>query len=129
MYKIIYNNMIIDVLKKLRYCKYIKISNRNILTDKTSANGIISSDGSQVYHIEGTSEMPNTYKSVKIVEIDKEEFDYLKSVTVTVTPIPDKQEDDGLDDPVVLKQRVRELQGEVDMLTSCILEMSSIIYS
>ena len=129
MYKIIYNNMIIDVMKKLKYCKYVKIAKRTLLCDPTSANCIVSSDGSQVYHISGTLAMPDTYKSVQIVEIDQEEYDYLCSLTIQENPIPAEPQDDELDDPVVLKQRVNELQNEVEMLTNCILEMSTIIYS
>lgn len=129
MYKVIYDKMIIDVIKKVKYCKYIKNANRTILCDKTSANCIVSSDGSQVYHIKGTLAMPNTYKSVQIVEIDKDEYDYLCSLTINENPIPVNQEDDELDDPIALKQKVIELQNQVEMLTSCILEMSENIYS
>ena len=129
MYKIIYNNMIIDVMKKLKYCKYLERAKRTLLCDKTSANCIVSSDGSQVYHISGALAMPDTYKSVQIVEIDKDEYDYLCSLTIQENPIPVDPQDDELDDPVVLKQRVNELQSEVEMLTNCILEMSTIIYS
>lgn len=128
MYKIIYQNMIIDVMKKLKYCKYVRIANRTLLCDKTSANCIVSSNGEQVYHIKGTLAVPTNYKTVEIVEIDKEEYDYLCSLTVQENPIPSNMDKD-LDDPIVLKQRVSELQSEVDMLTECILEMSSIIYS
>ena len=128
MYKIIYQNMIIDVMNKIKYCKYIKLANRTLLCDKTSANCIVSSDGSQVYHIKGTLEVPTNYKSVEIVEIDKEEYDYLCSLTVQENPIP-VDLDNSLDDPIVLKQRVSELQNEVNMLTECIIEMSTILYS
>lgn len=130
MYKIIYQNMIIDVVKKLKYCKHLQHANRTLLCDKTSANCIVSSDGSQVYHIKGTLAMPDKYKSVEIVEIDKDEYDYLCSLTIQVNPIPNEQQEvDELDDPVVLKQRVNELQNEVSMLTECIIEMSTILYS
>lgn len=128
MYKIIYQNMIIDVMNKLKYCKYVRIANRTLLCDKTSANCIVSSDGSQVYHIKGTLEVPTNYKSVEIVEIDKEEYDYLCSLIIQENPVPVEQ-DTSLDDPVVLKQRVHDLQNEVNMLTECILEMSTILYS
>ena len=129
MYKIIYQNMIIDVMNKIKYCKYVRIANRTLLCDKTSANCIVSSDGSQVYHIKGTLAMPSNYKSVEIVEIDKEEYDYLCSLTIQENPIPVDQQEDELDDPIVLKQRVTELQNEVNMLTECIIEMSTILYS
>ena len=128
MYKIIYQNMIIDVMKKIKYCKYVKIANRTLLCDKASANCIVSSNGSQVYHIKGTLEMPTEYKTVEIVEIDKEEYDYLCSLTVQEKPIPDNL-DNSLDDPSVLKQKVIDLHNEVAVLTECILELTNIIYS
>ena len=128
MYKIIYQNMIIDVMKKIKYCKYLQRANRTLLCDKASANCIVSSDGSQVYHIKGTLVMPTEYKSVEIVEIDKDEYDYLCSLTIQENPIP-VDLDNSLDDPIVLKQRVSELQNEVNMLTECIIEMSTILYS
>ena len=128
MYKIIYQNMIIDVMSKPKYCKYVRIANRTLLCDKASANCIVSSDGSQVYHIKGTLAMPTEYKTVEIVEIDKDEYDYLCSLTIQEKPIP-VDLDNTLDDPIVLKQRVTELQNEVNMLTECIIEMSTILYS
>lgn len=79
MYKILYNNIIIDVLQKIIYCRYLQ-SGRTLRTDKTSANCIVSSDGSQVYHIVGTPVLPEGYKSVEIVPIDKNEYDYLCSL-------------------------------------------------
>ena len=128
MYKIIYQNMIIDVMSKPKYCKYVRIANRTILCDKASANCIVSSDGSQVYHIKGTLEVPTNYKSIEIVEIDKEEYDYLCSLTVQEQPIP-VDLDTSLDDPIVLKQKVIDLNKEVAILTECILELTNIIYS
>lgn len=86
MYKILYNNITIDVLKKLVYCKYLN-SGRKLRTDKTSANCIVSSDGSQVYHIVGTPSLPEGYKSVEIVPIDKKEYDYLQSLIAKGEPL------------------------------------------
>lgn len=80
MYKIIYNNLTIDVMRKLVFCKYLQRSGRTMLTDETSANCIVSSNGSEVYHISGTPLMPEGYKSVMIVPIDKEEYEYLTSL-------------------------------------------------
>ena len=128
MYKIIYQNMIIDVMNKIKYCKYVRIANRTLLCDKTSANCIVSSDGSQIYHIKNTEMIPENYKSVEIVEIDKEEYDYLCSLTVQEQPIP-VDLDTSLDDPIVLKQKVIDLNKEVAILTECILELTNIIYS
>lgn len=79
MFKILYNNITIDVMKKIIYCKYLQ-SGRKIRTDKTSANCIVSSNGEQVYHIVGTPSLPEGYKSVEIIPIDKSEYDYLCSL-------------------------------------------------
>ena len=88
MNKILYNNMIIDVLEKITYCKCLT-SGRTLRTDKTSANCIVSSDGSQMYAIKGTSGTPDTYKKVEIIPIDKKEYDYLTSLIIPDNPIPD----------------------------------------
>ena len=128
MYKIVYQNMIIDVMKKPKYCKYLQRANRTLLCDKMSANCIVSSNGEQVYHIKGTLAVPTNYKSVEIVEIDKEEYDYLCSLTIQENPIPNNL-DNSLDDPIVLKQKVIDLHNEVAVLTECILELTNIIYS
>lgn len=81
MYKILYKNITIDVIKRPVYCKYLANTKRTLRTDKVSANCIVSSDGSEVYHIQGTTQMPETYKSVEIIPINKTEFDYLQSLT------------------------------------------------
>lgn len=82
MYKVIYKNIIIDVMKKPVYCKYLN-SGRKLRTDITSANCIISSNGKETYHLFGKSPaLPDEYKSVELIPIDKEEFDYLQSLIV-----------------------------------------------
>lgn len=79
MYKILYNGVTIDVMRSIIYCKFLN-SNRKLRTDKTSANCIVSSDSNEVYHIVGTPSLPEGYKSVEIVQIDKKEYDYLQSL-------------------------------------------------
>ena len=86
MYKVLYNNITIDVLKKPIYCRYLP-SGRTLRTDKVSANCIVSSDGSGFYHLVGTPALPDEYKSVEIVEIDKDEYDYLQSLVIEGKPI------------------------------------------
>lgn len=80
MYKVLYNNITIDVLKKPIYCRYMPNTKRTLRTDKVSANCIVSSDGSQVYHLVGTPVLPEGYKSVELIAIDKDEYDYLCSL-------------------------------------------------
>lgn len=87
MYKVLYNNITIDVIKKPIYCRYIPNTKRTLRTDKVSANCIVSSDGSTVYHLAGTPVIPEEYKSVELIAIDKDEFDYFQSLITEGRPI------------------------------------------
>lgn len=83
MYKVMYNGVIIDILTKPIYCMYIPTSGMKLRSDATSANCIISSNGKETYHLAGRSPfMPETYKSVEMVSITKEEYDFYKSLTI-----------------------------------------------
>lgn len=86
MYKVLYNNITIDVLKKPIYCRYLP-SGRTLRTDKVSANCIVSSDGSGFYHLVGTPAIPDEYKSVELIEIDQDEYDYFQSLVMEGKPI------------------------------------------
>lgn len=83
MYKILYKEVIIDVIKKPIYCRYFPNSGKKLRTDAMSANCIISSNGKEIYHISGRSPiMPEEYKSVRIESITKTEFDQMQSLIV-----------------------------------------------
>ena len=86
MYKVLYDNITIDVLKKPIYCRYLP-SGRTLRTDKVSANCIVSSDGSGFYHLVGTPALPEEYKSVELISIDRDEYDYLQSLVTEGKPI------------------------------------------
>ena len=78
MFKIIENNQIIDVVENLKFVKCLPKSKRIICVDERQANGIMASNGNDVYHIYGT---PRTFegdvKSVRFEEIDAEEYERL----------------------------------------------------
>ena len=78
MYKIIENNQIIDVVKDIKFIKYLPRSKRMISVDERQANGCLSSDENEVYHIFGR---PNPFeeskRTVRYVAIDKEEYSAL----------------------------------------------------
>lgn len=79
-YKVMWNNMVIDLLQKVCYVRYLPGQQRFIQTDESSANAIIGSDGNSFYHLIGS---PNTFdkelKSVSLLEISKEEYFNLQS--------------------------------------------------
>ena len=95
MYKIIENNQIIDVMETLRFVKYLPKTQRSIEIGERQANGILSSNKSIIYHIDGTSNVfPEGYKTVtydKIALGSLEEFGLSNYTDVTVgqgTPYP-----------------------------------------
>ena len=71
MYNVIHDGIVIDTIEEPVYCKCMK-GGRILRTDKTSANCIVSSDGSEVYHILGTAAMPEEYKTVELSLSDDE---------------------------------------------------------
>lgn len=80
MYKVVFNNLIIDIMEKPRYTRFLSKSERVVGTDRLAATGIMSSNGEEVYHLEGkTNNYPEKLKTVQLVKIEKEEFERLKS--------------------------------------------------
>lgn len=77
-YKLMSNDIVVDLLRKLYYVRYLPKSKRWVGTDAQSAHGIMSSDGSMIYHLCGRAYVfPEELTSVIPVEIDKNEFDML----------------------------------------------------
>lgn len=75
MYKVLYNNIVIDVLDNIKYAKYLSNCNRTVITNKTCANCIIGSNNKDRYHLKGVPYPDNCdFKTVTIVKIDENEF-------------------------------------------------------
>lgn len=78
MYKILYNNMIVDLLKEIQYVRYMKNAKRWVGTDSQTANGIMGSNGDTIYRIQGRRcACPDELKEVEIYKIGQEEYDSL----------------------------------------------------
>lgn len=81
-YKVIYNNIIIDILKDPTWVLWLKNARRFIMSDAVTANGVISSDKQSVYNLfhrgvfQGSDEQ---HKVVSMVEIDESEYSFLKA--------------------------------------------------
>lgn len=80
-FKIIYNALVIDILDSVQYVRWLKRGKKFVKTEMTSANGILASDGINIYHVEGMPEFDGmgNYKTVHMLQIEKEEYDRLKS--------------------------------------------------
>ena len=78
MFKIIENNQIIDVVENLKFVKCLPKSKRIICVDERQANGIMASNGNEVYHLYGTPyNFESEKKTVRYEEIDNEEAERL----------------------------------------------------
>lgn len=75
MYKVIYNDVVIDLLESVRYGKYIPATKRVVATDKSAANCIVASNLKDRYLLKGvpTPEGCN-YLKVSLVPITNEEY-------------------------------------------------------
>lgn len=80
-YKVIKNNRVLDVLDEVIYLKYQKKYDRMLFCSKEEAQGIFSSDRTQVWHVEGYYGIPAPgYETVQLVEIEKSEYEQLKTL-------------------------------------------------
>lgn len=82
--KVIYNKMVIDVLKNPVFLRYIQSSKRFRETDEGSANAVFSSDYSEKYHLVNTTAILSgqNYKDVSLVEISEAEYNSIKATIV-----------------------------------------------
>lgn len=80
-YKVIYNDKVVDALDKLVYLKYQEKHNRMVFCNESEAQAIFSSDGSEIWHVEGLYDIPvSGYDTVRIEKIDKYEYKQLKAL-------------------------------------------------
>lgn len=85
MYKVVFNNLIIDIMEKPRYTRFLPKSQRVVGTDRLAATGIMSSNGEEIYHLEGKmNNYPEKLKTVQLIKIEKEEFERLKSQKIEI---------------------------------------------
>ena len=106
MYKIIENNQIIDVMETIRFVKYLPKTQRSIAIGERQANGILSSNNSIIYHIEGTKNVfPEGHKTVRYEKIDKEEYDRLTTQLKVNEELENRVKE--------LEKLIRELQEKI----------------
>lgn len=138
-YKVILNGTVVDVQTCLRYVFWQEANQMAIVCKEESANGILSSDGSVIWHVKGYPQFPNgEYQTVIVEEIEEDEFlRWQERLTSQVAEIPAEQEPDEetnneQNDKNVLQQQtsiqllliVRELEEKVSKLEASNKELS-----
>lgn len=148
-YKIMQGNTVIDAIAGVQYVVFQERNRLNIIGKKAEAFGIMSSDMSTIWHVEGLAEIPagSEYQTVTMVEITEEEYDslleQLAAGDVVEDPEEEQQPDEGTTEepevvmtPTEMRLRINELTATVealteekDMLMECVLEMSAVVYA
>lgn len=78
MFKILENNQIIDVVESMKFVKYLPRSKKIIAVDEKQANGCVSSNGDEIYHLLGTPyNFAEARKTVRYERISAEEYERL----------------------------------------------------
>lgn len=86
-YKVIGNGTVLDVLKSPKYITFQERNNLIVLCNRSGARGVISTDGSTVWHVLGWERIPiPNIASVQLVEIGEEEYEMLKNNMGADTP-------------------------------------------
>lgn len=82
-YKALKDNRVVDVLEHLTFVKYQQKHNIMLVCDKSGAQGIVSSDGSYIWHVKGLYHIPvDGYDTVELVQIDEYEYKQLKALNL-----------------------------------------------
>ena len=129
-YKILMDGVIVDALKNPRYVKW---QERNqmllVIGFPEKAYGVLSSDGSTAYHLEGYPEIPvEGIPTVTMVEITEEEYTMLREqLDAGLEPVvPDNSGSEETEqEPVTLSlpmlyERLVATESEVAGITSAI---------
>lgn len=139
-YKIISGGQIIDACESLNYVRWQDKNRLFIGCTSEWADGLISSDGSEIYILDGARplDLPAdaAYQTVTYEEITPEEYQEIRDELDAgqAIVIPDAEEPSGEDSPkpqtrlAQLEDQVAELADQNAMLIECILEMSEVVY-
>lgn len=145
-YKIISGTDVIDATDNLVTVRYSTAS-KSVMrcNEREGPNGIISSDGQYIWHVEGWNEFGDGVKrdTVKLFEITESEYIQLREKLDESgkVPEPDNPEtpenpDETVMTPVEMRVKIKELTATVDSLQTrndfleeCLMEISEVVYA
>ncbi|HAU85033.1 MAG TPA: hypothetical protein DCW90_05920 [Lachnospiraceae bacterium] len=81
-FKILFNDRLIDLLENPLYVKYQKANDVFLVCSLAEAEGVISSDGNTIWHVDTFPSMDTDIDSVTMERIDKYQFDQLKMLNM-----------------------------------------------
>ena len=149
-YKILLNGIVVDIQTELRYVCWQEANRLMLLCSAEMANGILSSDSSVIWHVEGFPEFPEGICQTAIVE-EIEEDEYLRwkeRLEAATTETEEATEESPAENETTeesaskdylsiqdmltiqeLTDKVAKLEKENELLSECLLEMSEKVYA
>ena len=149
-YKVILNGMVVDIQTELRYVRWQEANNLMIMCSGEMANGILSSDSSVIWHVEGFPEFPDgRCQTVIVEEIEEDEYLRWKERLETATTETEETTEESpaenataeesaskgylsIQDMLTIQElmdKVEKLEKDNELLSECLLEMSEKVYA
>lgn len=107
-YKVIGRGTILDVLDNPSFVTYQERNKITVLCSLSEARGVLSSDGSTIWHIDGWEDIPiDGIDTAQLVEIDENEYELLKSAIGT-EDIQEPTNEETIDPKEITLEYVKE---------------------
>ena len=138
-YKVKQGNTIIDALADPKYIVYQQGNDLCVIGKQSEAFGVLSSDASTIYAVEGMRVAPNKgYSVVRLEQIDQTEYDELVEQLAGGGDVPEPEPEQPDQEEVMslaemrqnilaLKAQNEELSAQNELLTGCVLELSELV--
>ena len=90
MYKLIVVNVVVDIVKKLRYVRYIPELNKVVITTAASAHGVCGSDNKTFYALPQVAvpQEKSYWKTVTLIKINETEYHHLEASLKKYDKVP-----------------------------------------
>ena len=149
-YKVILNGMVVDIQTELRYVCWQEANKLMIMCSEEMANGILSSDSSVIWHVEGFPEFTDGLcQTVIVEEIEEDEYLRWKERLETATTETEEATEESpaenataeesaskaylsIQDMLTIQElmdKVEKVEKENELLSECLLEMSEKVYA
>lgn len=118
-YKLMSNDIVMDLLREVSYVRYLPKAQRWVITDPQSAHGVMSSDHDKIFYIEGRKNAcEDTRPYVVVKEITEQEYSNL------ATHFFAQQKEN-----IELKERMTNLELKMAQQTDLLAEQNALLTS
>ena len=122
MYKAYKGSIVVDALETLQCVRYFTGIGVTRCGVGDAPQGIISSDGGQIYHVEGWPEFPEgDYETVRLLEIDTDEYYEIREALDSGLGVPVDPETPEQETP---KTQAQILQEQIDAVGRQVQQMA-----